>query len=202
MPRRRHLTGLRAGSIPSDSESISESDSDAGQHPSAGRGVQRIARAPARFAVNTQVHCPGCGRKCANLNILKAHRNSHLLANQACRAAASAMKRPRIVRLPRPGAAGGADSDGDDPGDRGAFDLIDRMRIGDGDRGMAPEAAAVDPSRYPRHGDVVSGLNIVCIMCVKRVRSAPTTTDSNAPFSAGARPVRRPSRAGYGSALG
>ncbi len=160
MPRRRHLTGLRAGSIQSDSESISESDSDAGQHPPAGQGVQRIARAPARFAVNTQVICPGCGRKCANENILKAHRNSHLLANQACREAASAMKRVRIVRLPGPRAAAGgaaADADGDDPGD--ANDLIDRMMMGDGDRGIASEseAAAADPSRYPRHGDGVSG---------------------------------------------
>ena len=175
MPRRRHLTGLRAGSIQSDSESISESDSDAGQHPPAGRGVQRIARAPARFAVNTQVImiCPGCGRKCANENILKAHRNSHLLANQACRAAASAMKRPRIVRLPGPRAAAGgaaADADGDDPGD--ADDLIDRMMIGDGDRGIASEAAAADPSRYPRHGDGVSGQleNNVCMRCVKGVQ--------------------------------
>jgi hypothetical protein len=54
MPRRRHLTGLRAGSIQSDSESSSESDSEGRQHPPAGQGVQRIARAPARFAANTQ----------------------------------------------------------------------------------------------------------------------------------------------------
>ncbi len=50
------------------------------------------------------------------------------------------MKQPQIVRLPRPGADCGADADGDAPGD--ADDLIDCMMMGDGDRGMAPKAAA------------------------------------------------------------
>ncbi len=75
------------------------------------------------------------------------------------------MKRPRIVPLPGPGAAAAdgaaADADGDDPGD--ADDLIHRMTMGDGDRGIAPEAAEADPSRYPRHGDGVSGQNNVCM---------------------------------------
>ena len=157
MPRRGHSTGLRAGSVQSDSES----DSEARQHPPAGLGVQRIVRAPARFVVNTQVQCPGCGGKFANLHILIAHRNSYRLANAACRAAATAMKRPRPVRR----AAGDADSDGDGPGDAQA--LIDRMMMGNGDRGRAPEDSDVqDPSRYPsRHGDGVSEPNNVCIMC-------------------------------------
>jgi hypothetical protein len=87
---------------------------------------------------------------------LKQHRNAHRLANPVCRAAASAMKRPRIVRLPGPGAAAGADTDGDDPGDAQA--LIDLMMMGDGDRGIdQAAAAAADPSRYPRHCDGVSG---------------------------------------------
>ena len=118
----------------------------------------------------SEVACPGCCLAFASLNILKLHRNSYRLANSACRAAASAMKRPRIVPLPGPGAAGGAaeDADGDDPGD--ADDLIDRMMMGDGDRGIAPEAAAADPSRYPRHGDGVSEQNNVCMRCVKCVQ--------------------------------
>ena len=154
MPRRGHSTGLRAGSVQSDSES--DSDSEA-----LGPGVQRIVRAPARFVVNTQVQCPGCGGKFANLHILIAHKNSHRLANAACRAAAAAMKRPRPLRR----AAGDADSDGDGPGDAEA--LIDRMMMGNGDRGVAPEDSDVqDPSRYPsRHGDGVSEPNNVCIMC-------------------------------------
>ena len=85
------------------------------------------------------------------------------------------MKRPRIVPLTGPRAAAGgaaADADGDDPGD--ADDLIDRMMIGDGDRGIASEAAAADPSRYPRHGDgvTVSGQNNlnVCMRYVKGVQ--------------------------------
>ncbi len=84
--------------------------------------------------VNKLVACPGCGTEFASLDILKLHRNSYRLANQACRAAASAMKRPRIVPLPGPGAASGAaaDAHGDDPGD--ADDLIDRMLMGDGDQ--------------------------------------------------------------------
>ena len=168
-----HSSGRRAGTGQSDSpaESSSASDSEAGQH--------RIVRAPpaalprrGRIAVpvNTRVACPGCGSVFASLNILKLHRNSYWLANSACRAAASAMKRPRIVPLPGPGAAGGAaeDADGDDPGD--ADDLIDRMMMGDGDRGIAPEAAAADPSRYPRHGDGVSEQNNVCMRCVKCVQ--------------------------------
>jgi hypothetical protein len=167
-----HSSGRRAGTGQSDSpaESSSASDSEAGQH--------RIVRAPpaavprrGRIAVpvNTRVACPGCGSVFASLNILKLHRNSYRLANSACRAAASAMKRPRIVPLPGPGAAGGAaaDADGDDPGD--ADDLIDRMMMGDGDRGIAPEAVAADPSRYPRHGDGVSEQNNVCMRCVKCV---------------------------------
>ena len=161
MPRRGHLTGLRAGSVRSDSESgsDSESDSEARQHPpaAAGLGVLRIVRAPARFVVNTQVQCPGCGGIFASLHILKAHRNSYRLANAACRAAATAMKRSRPV--PRA-------SDGDGPGDAQA--LIDRM-MGNGDRGKAPEDSDVqdhDPARYPsRHGDEVSEPNNVCIMC-------------------------------------
>ncbi len=168
-----HSSGRRAGTGQSDSESSSASDSEAGQHPS------RIVRAPqpavprrGRIAVpvNTRAACPGCGTEFASLNILKLHRNSYRLANPACRAAASAMKRPLIVPLPGPGAAGGAaaDADGDDPGD--ADDLIDRMMIGDGDRGIAPEAAAADPSCYPRHCDGVSGQNNVCMRCVKCVQ--------------------------------
>ena len=159
MPRRGHLTGLRAGSVRSDSESgsDSESDSEARQHPpaAAGLGVLRIVRAPARFVVNTQVQCPGCGGIFASLHILKAHRNSYRLANAACRAAATAMKRSRPV--PRA-------SDGDGPGDAQA--LIDRM-MGNEDRGKAPEDSDVqDPARYPsRHGDEVSEPNNVCIMC-------------------------------------
>lgn len=115
----------------------------------------RIVRAPARFVVNTQVQCPGCGEIFASLHILKAHRNSYRLANAACRAAATAMKRPRPV--PRA-------SDGDGPGDAQA--LLDRM-MGNGDRGTAPEDSDVqDPARYPsRHGDEVSEPNNVCIMC-------------------------------------
>jgi hypothetical protein len=167
MPRRVHSSRRRACTDQSDLESSAdsaESDSEAlaGQH--------RIVWAlPAvRMAVNTRVACPGCGSVFASLNILKFHRNSYRLANPACRAAASAMKRPRIVPLPGPGAAGGAaaDADGDDPGD----DLIDRMMMGDGDRGIAPEAAAADLSRYPRHGDEVSGQNNVCMRCVKCVQ--------------------------------
>ena len=162
MPRRGHSAGLRAGSVRSDSESSSdsESDSEARQHPPAGLGVPRIVRAPASFVVNTQVQCPGCGGKFANLHILKAHRISYRLANAACRAAATAIKRPRPVRL----AAGDADSDGDGPVDADA--LIDRM-MGNGDRSKAPEDSDVqDPSRYPsRHGDGVSEPNNVCIMC-------------------------------------
>lgn len=166
-----HSSWRRAGTGQSDSESSSASDSEAGQH--------RIVRAPqpavprrGRIAVpvNTRVACPGCGAEFASLNILKLHRNSYRLANPACRAAASAMKRPRIVPLPGPGAAaaGGAtaDADGDDPGDAARDDLIHRMMMGDGDRGIAPEAAAADPSRYPRHGDGVSGQNNVCMRCV------------------------------------
>ena len=162
MPRRGHSTGLRAGSVRSDSESgsDSESDSEARQHPpaAAGLGVLRIVRAQARFVVNTQVQCPGCGGTFASLHILKAHRNSYRLANAACRAAATAMKRPRPVRRA---------SDGDGPGEAEA--LIDRMMMGNGHRGEAPEDSDVqDPSRYPsRHGDGVSepiNLN-VCIMC-------------------------------------
>jgi len=163
MPRRGHSSGLRACSAGhSDSETRSESDSDAGQHPPAGLGqVSRIIRAPVR--VDTRVTCPGCGLDFANLDILKRHRNARRLANAACRAAATAMKRPRPVRR----AAGDADSDGDGPGDAEA--LIDRMMMGNGHRGEAPEDSDVqDPSRYPsRHGDGVSepiNLN-VCIMC-------------------------------------
>jgi hypothetical protein len=161
MPRRGHSSGLRACSAGhSDSETRSESDSDAGQHPPAGLGqVSRIIRAPVR--VDTRVTCPGCGLDFANLDILKRHRNARRLANAACRAAATAMKRPRPVRR----AAGDADSDGDGPGDAEA--LIDRMMMGNGHRGEAPEDSDVqDPSRYPsRHGDGVSEPNNVCIMC-------------------------------------
>ena len=170
MPRRGHSSGRRAGTGQSDSESSSESRSDLEGASLGTRHVPRIVRAPpvVRMAVNTQVACPGCGLAFASLYILKQHRNAHRLANPACRAAASAMKRPRIVRLPGPGAAGGADTDGDDPDDAQA--LIDRMMMGDGDRGIAPEAAVGDPSRYPRHGDGVSGQNNVCMRCVKCVQ--------------------------------
>ena len=157
MPRRGHSIGLRAGSVRLDSESSSdlESDSEARQHPPADLGVPRIVRAPARFVVYTQVLCPGCGGIFVSLHILRAHRNSYRLANAACRAAATAMKRPRPVRRA---------SDGDGPGDAEA--LIDRM-MGNGDRGKAPEDSDVqDPARYPsRHGDWKSEPNNVCIMC-------------------------------------
>ena len=159
MPRRGHSTGLRAGSVGSESGSgsDSESDSEARQHPpaAAGLGVLRIVRAPARFVVNTQVQCPGCGGTFASLHILKAHRNSYRLANAACRAAATAMKRPRPMRRA---------SDGDGPGDAQA--LRDRM-MGNGDRGKAPEDSDVqDPASYPsRLGDEVSEPNNVYIMC-------------------------------------
>jgi hypothetical protein len=73
MPHRGHLSGLRACSAGhSDSETRSESDSDAGQHPPAGLRlgqVSRIIRAPVR--VDTRVTCPGCGLDFANLDILK-----------------------------------------------------------------------------------------------------------------------------------
>jgi hypothetical protein len=72
------------------------------------------------------------------------------------------MKRPLIVPLPGPGAAGGADADGDDPGEAGDL-VIDSMMMGYGDWDIAPEAAAADPSRYPRHCDGVSGQNNVCM---------------------------------------
>ena len=162
MPRRGHSSGRRACTGQSDSESSSESRSDLEGASLGTRHVPRIVRAPpvVRMAVNTQVACPGCGLAFASLYILKQHRNAHRLANPACRAAASAMKRPRIVRLPAggPGAGGGAQA------------LIDRMMMGDGDRGIAPEAAVGDPSRYPRHGDGVSGQNNVCMRCVKCVQ--------------------------------
>jgi hypothetical protein len=164
MPRRGHSFRRRAGIGQSDSESSAESDPEAGQH--------RIVRAlPAVWtAVNTRVACPGCGSVFASLDILKLHRNSYRLANSACLAAASATKRPRIVPLPGPGAASGAaaDADSDDPGH--ADDLIDRMMMGDWDLSIAPEAAAADPSRYPIHGDGVSGQNYVCMRCVKCVQ--------------------------------
>ena len=108
-----HSSGLRAGSAgQSDSESRSESDSDAGQHPPAGLSqVSRIIWAPVRAV--TRVTWPGCCLDFANLYILKRQRNALRLANAACRAAATAMKRPRPVRR----VAGDADSDGDGPGD-------------------------------------------------------------------------------------
>ena len=162
MPRRGHSSGRRAGTGQSDSESSSESRSDLEGASLGTRHVPRIVQAPpvVRMAVNTQVACPGCGLAFASLYILKQHRNAHWLANPACQAAASAMKRPRIVRLPAggPGAASGAQA------------LIDRMMMGDGDRGIAPEAVAADPSRYPRHGDGVSEQNNVCMRCVKCVQ--------------------------------
>jgi hypothetical protein len=164
MPRRGHSSGRRAGTGQSDSPAESSSDSES-----------RSDAPPAvQMAVNTQVACPGCGLVCASLYILKQHRNAHRLANPACLAAASAMKRPRIVRLPWPGAAaaGGADSDGDDPGD--ARSLIDRMMMGNGDRGIAPEAAVADPLRYPRNGNRVSELDNVCMRCVKCVQQVCT----------------------------
>ena len=172
MPRRGHSSGLRARSAgQSDSESRSESDSDAGQHPPAGLGqASRIIRAPVR--ADPRVTCPGCGLDFANLDILKRHRNARRLANAACRAAATAMKRPRPVRR----AAGDADSDGDGPGDAQA--LIDRMMMGNGDRGRAPEDSDVqDPSRYPsRHGDEVTRRepNNVCIMCASCLQKVCT----------------------------
>ena len=68
------------------------------------------------------------------------------------------MKGPRPVRRA---------SDGDGPGDAEA--LIDRMMMGNGDRGEAPDSEdsdVQDPSRYPsRHGDEVSEPNNVYIMC-------------------------------------
>jgi hypothetical protein len=42
--------------------------------------------------------------------------------------------------------------------------------MGDGDRGIAPSAAAADPSHNPGHFDGVSGLNNVCMGCVKCVQ--------------------------------
>jgi hypothetical protein len=170
MPRRGHSSGRRAGTGQSDSESSFESGSDLEGASLGTQHVPRIVRAPqvVLMAVNTQVACPGCGLAFASLYILKQHGNAHRLANSACRAAASAMKRPRIVCLPGPGAAGGADTDGDDPDDAQA--LIDHMMMSDGDRGIAPEAAAADPSRYPRHIDGVSGQNNVCMRCVKCVQ--------------------------------
>ncbi len=59
------------------------------------------------------------------------------------------MKLSLIVNLPWPWATGGADADGNDSGE--ADDLIGHMMMGDGDQGIAPEAAAADPPRYPRH---------------------------------------------------
>jgi len=159
MPRRGHSSERRAGSGQLDSESSSESDSEAGQRPPAGLGMRRapprplirvVGRAPAQVAVDPRVCCPGCGRVFASLDILKKHRNAPRLANAACRAAARANKRPRSV----PRAAGEADGDG--PGNAG--DQIARM-MGDGDQSVAPWVAP-DPSRYPGHCDGVSGLNL------------------------------------------
>ena len=101
MPRRGHSSGRRACTGQSDSESSSESRSDLEGASLGTRHVPRIVRAPpvVRMAVNTQVACPGCGLAFASLYILKQHRNAHRLANPACRAAASAMKRPRIVLI-------------------------------------------------------------------------------------------------------
>ena len=147
MPRRGHSSERRAGSDQLDSESSSESDSEAGQRPPAGLGMRRapprppiVRRAPAQVAVDPRVCCPGCGRVFASLDILKKHRNAPRLANAACRAAARANKRPRSV----PRAAGEADGDG--PGDAG--DQIARM-MGDGDQSVAPWVAP-DPSPSPR----------------------------------------------------
>ena len=143
---RRNLTFLNADLMPrkqqrdcqSDSGSNPDSDSDleAGRRlpPGLGRGkrwVLRIVRAPGP-APDPRVICPGCRAIFASLNNLKLHRNSSRLANAACRAAASANKRP----------GGGAAS---------VRDQIDRM-MGYGNQGIA-SIDAPDSSRFPRHVD-------------------------------------------------
>ena len=159
MPRRGHSSERRAGSGQLDSESSSESDSEAGQRRRAPPRPPIVRRAPARVAaaVDPRVCCPGCCRVFASLDILKKHRNAPRLANAACLAAASSNKRPRPFR-----AACDADHDGDAPGDAG--DQIARM-MGDGDQSVAPWVAP-DPSRYPGHCDGVSGLNFK--LCVEK----------------------------------
>ena len=88
MPRRGHSSERRAGSGQLDSESSSESDSEAGQRRRAPPRPPIVRRAPARVAaaVDPRVCCPGCCRVFASLDILKKHRNAPRLANAACHA--------------------------------------------------------------------------------------------------------------------
>ena len=85
--------------------------------------------------------CPGCNKSFTNISSLRRHRNSRWLP--FCRAAASALKRPRIVRV--------YDSES-------AQDAIDRINemMGDGTNRGVPPRAALNPYLQPR--DEVGGV--------------------------------------------